>query len=76
MNQTIPALNYIVNRDNFTNVPDHSEIDGAAFGVARLHAIYNLDTKKMFQEGVIDTHLNLQHINSKPSIMKFSGKRI
>ena len=76
LNETVPALNYILNRDNFTSIPDHSEIQGAAFGVARLHNVYGLNTEKMVKEGVINTNLNMEVVHSKPSIIKFSGKEL
>ena len=51
----------------------YDEIEGAAFGIARLQSQYNLDPNKMFKEGIIETHLNLKHIKSEPSIRKFTS---
>ena len=42
-------------------------------GIARLQSQYNLDPNKMFKEGIIETHLNLKHIKSEPSIRKFTS---
>ena len=61
------------NRANNTVISGYEEIEGAAFGIARLQSQYNLDPNKMFKEGIIETHLNLKHIKSEPSIRKFTS---
>ena len=61
------------NRANNTAISGYDEIEGAAFGIARLQSQYNLDPNKMFKEGIIETHLNLKHIRSEPSIRKFTS---
>ena len=73
MNETITNLDYMQNRANNTAISGYDEIEGAAFGIARLQSQYNLDPNKMFKEGIIETHLNLKHIKSEPSIRKFTS---
>ena len=73
LNETITNMDYIQNRANNTVIPAYDEIEGAAFGIARLQSQYNLDPNKMFKEGIIETHLNLKHIKSEPSIRKFTS---
>ena len=62
LNETISNFEYIINRPDNTAIPDYGEIDGAAFGVARLQSIYNLEPNSIFKEGIIDTNMNLKHI--------------
>ena len=73
LNETITNLDYMQNRANNTAISGYDEIEGAAFGIARLQSQYNLDPNKMFKEGIIETHLNLKHIKSEPSIRKFTS---
>ena len=73
LNETITNLDYMQNRANNTAISGYDEIEGAAFGIARLQSQYNLDPNKMFKEGIIETHLNLKHIRSEPSIRKFTS---
>ena len=64
---------YIVNRPNHTNIPDHDEIHGAAFGVGRLHSLYALNTTQLVNHGIIQAELNQRHILSDPSITRLSS---
>ena len=67
---------YIVHRENNTSIPDHDEILGAAFGVGRLHSIYNLKTNQIVENGIIDAEINNKRIFSEPSVTKLSSKYI
>ena len=62
LNETMSNFEYFMNRPNNTAIPDYHEINGAAYGVARLQSIYNLEPNSIFKEGIIDTNLNLKHI--------------
>ena len=73
LNQTIPNLQYVFNRPNNSNIPDHSEVSGAAFGIARLHTLYNLDTEHFFNHGIVDSNFGHAHIKSKASTKKLSS---
>lgn len=73
-NESLEGLKYIVNRENQTKIPDHSEIDGAALALARLHTQYDLNTEKLVKDGITETFLNMKHVISKPSILKLSSK--
>ena len=54
-------------------LPSLGDVEGAAFGLARLHSLYGINTKKMIEEGVIKSHFDqgLQ-AESKPSVSKLS----
>ena len=73
LNDTLPKLDYILNRPNRSNIPDAHEIRGAAFGIARLHTLYDLDTDKMVQNGIINSNFGHAKIRSGPSVQKFSS---
>ena len=40
-------------RENTTKLPNHHDVEGAAFGLARLHSIYGLDTDRLVEDGVV-----------------------
>ena len=66
---------YVINRPELTEIPDHSEIDGAAHGLARLHMTYELNPQKMIQEGIIQSDLpDMAHFASMPSVKRLSSK--
>ena len=74
--ETVEGLNWALQRENVTNLPDLSEIKGAAFGVARLHDQYDLDMDKLAKDGVVSTNLttlNMKTLNSEPGIVKFTS---
>ena len=62
-----------MNRENNTAISGFDEIEGAAFGVARLQHQYNLEPDSYFKDGVVETNLNLKHVRSKESIRKFTS---
>jgi hypothetical protein len=61
-------------RSELTNLADHAEVEGAAFGIARLHSLYTLDTDKLIHDGIIEGNLNGRHIKSEPSVAKLSSR--
>ena len=73
LNQTIPNMQYVFNRANNSNIPDHNEVSGAAFGIARLHTLYSLDTELFFKHGIVDSNFGFAHIKSKASTKTFSS---
>lgn len=55
-------------------LPDLKDVHGAAFGLARLHSLYDIDSKKMVEQGVIKS--NFKHgiqAESKPSVKRLSA---
>ena len=73
LNKTIPQLTYVLNRPNNTPIPDNNEIAGAAFGIARLHTLYSLDTDNFVHNGIVDSDFGHVHVKSKPSSKKLSS---
>ena len=73
LNETISNLEYFMNRANNTAISGFDEVEGAAFGVARLQHQYNLEPNSYFLEGIVETNLNLKHVRSKQSIRKFTS---
>jgi hypothetical protein len=57
-----------------TNLVDHHDIAGAAFGICRLHSLYNLDTDQLAYEGIIESQFEHKLIKSEPSVQKYSSK--
>ena len=55
-------------------LPAHRDVQGAAFGIARLHSLYGINTDRMVDDGVISTHFNNRDILSEPSVMKFNSE--
>jgi hypothetical protein len=55
-------------------LPSYRDVEGAAFGLARLHSLYGLNTDNLFDDGVISAHFNNKDVLSKPSVMKFNSK--
>ena len=55
-------------------LPSLRDVEGAAFGVARLHSLYSLNTDKIFDDGVIETQFNNKNVLSEPSVLKFNSK--
>jgi hypothetical protein len=54
-------------------LPDHYDVDGAAFGLARLHSLYSLDGRKMVDDGIVEANIkNGIHATSKPSVKKLT----
>ena len=49
LNETISNLEYSLNRANNTPISGYDEIEGAAFGVARLQWQYNLNPDSIFK---------------------------
>ena len=73
LNQSIPSLEYVFNRANNTGIPDNEEIKGAAFGMARLHTLYSLNTDNFIKHGIVDSNFGHAHIQSKASTKKLSS---
>ena len=68
-------LDRLRQRETAEKLPDHGDIEGAAFGLARLHSLYSLDGTKMVQEGVIAADIkNGIRATSLPSIKLFTCK--
>lgn len=65
-------IEIVLQRENETMIPDHDEINGAAFGLAILHSQYDLNTTLLTQEGIVDTKLNMKRVKSEPSALKLS----
>ena len=64
-----------MNRPESVDIPDYSEINGAAFGIARLHSLYKLNSEKMFKKGIIESTLaDMSKMTSKPSVIRLSSK--
>lgn len=58
-------------------MPDAYDVQGAAYGLVRLHSLYKYDLEKFIHEGVISTTLdNGQVVLSDPSVQKLNGKKI
>ena len=74
LNETFNGLKYVLEREANTTIPDHEEIHGAAFGLARLHVQYDLNTELLTKEGVIETKLNMKNVKTPPSAIKLSSK--
>ena len=55
-------------------LPAHRDVQGAAFGIARLHSLYGINTDRMVDDGVISTHFNNRDVLSEPSVMKFNSE--
>ncbi len=55
------------------DLADLDDVSGAAYGIARLHSLYNLKTDKLVNDGVVETNLHEKHILSEPSVKKLSG---
>ncbi len=53
-------------------------MQGAAFGLSRLHSLYGIDTQRMVNDGVIESNLQRRQVGaalaSKPSVRKLDGK--
>ena len=54
-------------------LPDDYDIVGAAFGVARLVAKYDVDVREFVDNGVIKAKIGIQDVISQPSALKPSG---
>ena len=61
-------------RQEVEMLPSHRDVEGASFGIARLHSLYGINTQRMVQEGIIETHFNNKDVLSVPSVMKFNSK--
>lgn len=56
-------------------MPDLYDVDGAAFGIVRLHSLYKFNLTRLIEEGVISTTLdNGQVVLSSPSVLKLTCK--
>ncbi len=56
-------------------LPDYFDIEGAAFGIARLHSLYSLDAKKLIEDGVVRADIKRGiKATSTPSIRKLTCK--
>ena len=66
---------FVINRTELTNVADVDEVNGAAFGIARLHSLYELNTESMVKRGVIESNFNLDKVVSVPSVKKLSSEK-
>ena len=64
----------VVDRQEVEMLPSHRDVEGASFGIARLHSLYGINTQRMVHEGIIETHFNNKDVLSIPSVMKFNSK--
>jgi len=55
-------------------LPSQDDIDGALFGIARLHSLYSLDSDKFADEGIVKAFFNNKLVASHPSVMSLSSK--
>ncbi len=59
-------------------LPSVYDVEGAAYGLSRLHSLYGVDTAKMVEDGVIESNLQRHQVGavvtSKPSVKKLEGK--
>ncbi len=54
-------------------LPDLSDVEGAAFGLVRLHQMYKYDLGRFLRDGVISTTLeNGQVVVSGPSVLNLT----
>lgn len=65
-----------MNRTELSDVPDAEEVNGAAFGIARLHSLYDLNTESLVKQGIIESKFNLNNIVSEPSVKKLSSGQL
>lgn len=55
-------------------LPDEHDIHGAAYGLARLHSLYSLNSTQMIENGVIEAKIkNGIHALSEPSVLKLTA---
>ncbi len=56
------------------------DVEGAAFGLSRLHSLYGIDTERMVKDGIIESRLQQHQVGaaktSKPSVRKLEGNNI
>lgn len=72
-NKTREIFDRLKDREN-VKLPDAQDIKGAAFGLARLHSQYNLNTTEMIENGIIESKIkNGIQARSEPSIAKLSA---
>ena len=57
-------------------LPATRDVQGAGFGLARLHSLYEVDTDKFFDDGVVSTNFNLKDVKSEPSVMKLTSETL
>ena len=57
-------------------LPDTYDIQGAAFGISRLHSLYKLNATEMVENGVVVSEAGKTKLNarSEPSVLKLSCK--
>ncbi len=49
-------------RETDGKLPSPYDVEGAAFGLSRLHSLYGVDTRKMVKEGVIESNLQRHQV--------------
>ncbi len=52
-------------RETDGKLPSPYDVEGAAFGLSRLHSLYGVDTRKMVKEGVIESNLQRHQVGKK-----------
>jgi len=68
-----PLLGFLRERENTTKLPDVGDVEGAAFGIVRLHSMYAFKLERFAKEGVIDAVLdNGQVVVSPASILNMT----
>ena len=63
-------------REEAEMLPATRDVQGAGFGLARLHSLYEVDTDKFFDDGVVSTNFNLKDVKSEPSVLKLTSETL